>query len=254
MGKADWGVDPEFFGPRHAHRENRIIRRLAADVQPGLHLECAAGVGSLSLSLAERGHTVVAVDSSLRSLAAAFERARRAGRGNRVHPVVADITNLPFKSSVFPTATSAETLEHIEADGAAVAEMARVLFTGGWLLGTVPAGKTQWSEWDDWAGHIRRYSPNQMKSLLEGAGFEPEVTMWGWPTLRLYDTVFLRRVNRRRLQEPGSIEEDSSLRRIARLGEQRWLVGVTRALFSLDRLFDGCRWGVGILFAAQKKG
>ncbi len=48
MGKAEWGADPEFFGPRHAHREGRITTRLKRHVPvPGLHLECAAGVGSL---------------------------------------------------------------------------------------------------------------------------------------------------------------------------------------------------------------
>ena len=69
MGQAIWGADPEFFGPRHAHREGRIIRRLHQRGKPqGLHLECAAGVGSLSITLARQGHTVVAADLS----AAAF--------------------------------------------------------------------------------------------------------------------------------------------------------------------------------------
>ena len=69
MGHAEWGSDPEFFGPRHAHREGRILRALGDDAdRVGPHLECAAGVGSLSISLARRGRTVVAADLSLPSL------------------------------------------------------------------------------------------------------------------------------------------------------------------------------------------
>jgi ubiquinone/menaquinone biosynthesis C-methylase UbiE len=139
MGKAVWGADPEFFGPRHAHREGRILRRLRRSVpDPGLHLECAAGVGSLSLSLTRQGHTVVAADRSLRSLRVLARRASAGGAFDAVLPVVADITVLPFADRTFSSATCAETLEHVPDDADAVAELARVLASGGWLVGTVP--------------------------------------------------------------------------------------------------------------------
>ena len=51
-------------------------------------------------------------------------------------PVVADITALPFADDVFSSATSAETLEHIPDHEDAVAELARVLMVGGWLVGS----------------------------------------------------------------------------------------------------------------------
>ena len=79
MGKAEWGADPEFFGPRHAHREARLEGAIRKSVPPcGLHLECAAGVGSLSIPLARTGATVVAADMSLRSLAVVAHRAEAA--------------------------------------------------------------------------------------------------------------------------------------------------------------------------------
>lgn len=254
MGKAVWGADPEFFGPRHAHREGRILGRLRQLAPaPGLHLECAAGLGTLTLSLAGGGRTVVAADASLRSLAVLAGRARSAGLGPRVLPVVADITRLPFPDQAFACATSAETLEHIPDHRAAAAELARVLEGGGWLVGTVPAGPGQWSEWDDWAGHERRYEPSMMVEVLGGAGFEAEATVWGWPVLRLYDAVVLRRINRRRLQHEGPVECDPALRRVEGLGRRRRLVALVRSLFSIDRLFDGAPWGVGLLFAARKR-
>lgn len=253
MGQAVWGADPEFFGPRHAHREARILSRLRRVAPaPGLHLECAAGVGSLSLALAREGRTVVAADTSARSLVVLAGRAAAAGAGRRVLPVVADVTRLPFAAGTFASATTAETLEHVAEDGPAALELARVLVGGGWLVGTVPAGPTQWSAWDDWAGHLRRYTRQDMEQLLQRAGLRPEVTVWGWPVLRFYDRVFLTRVNRRRLDHGGAVGDDATLRAVAGLGRRRLLVKAVQMLFAIDRPFDGLPWGIGLLFAARK--
>jgi SAM-dependent methyltransferase len=255
MGKAEWGADPEFFGPRHAHRERRIVRELdRRAIGKRVHLECAAGVGSLSLTLARSGLTVVSADRSLRSLAHVME-GWPAGDGNAmVLLVVADITQLPFADGTFGSATSAETLEHIEDHRRAAHELGRVLSPGGWLVGTVPADPGQWSDWDDWGGHLRRYEPTSMTEILAAVGPHPRITVWGWPLVRLYDDLFLKRVNRRRLQSSLPVDQDPALRKVSSLGRKRWLVRAMRGLFELDRLFDGARWGVGLLFAVQKPG
>lgn len=254
MGKAEWGVDPEFFGPRHAHRERRITRQLRRLVPaPGIHLECAAGVGSLSFALAGSGHTVISADLSLRSMRVLATRAADAGVAARVLPVVADVTNLPFADGTFISATTAETLEHIPDQEVAVAEFGRVLGPAGWLVGTVPAGPDQWSDWDDWAGHLRRYSRSDLERLFDAVGMEAMVVAWGWPLLRLYDDWFLKRVNRRRLHHQGTVEGDRGLSTISALGRTRWLVATIRTAFDFDRLFDGVPWGVGLLFAARRR-
>ena len=251
--RAKWGSAPEFFGPRHAHREERIARRLRDAVPtPGLHLECAAGVGSLTLTLAREGRTVVAADLSVRSLVHLARQAAADGVAGFALPVVADLAVLPFRDDTFPAATSAETLEHIPNHEDAVRELARVLAPSGWLVGTVPAGPAQWSEWDDWAGHLRRYTRREMQAMLDRAGLEPEVTVWGWPLLRLYDDLFLKRINRRRLHHDGAVDDDPTLRRVSGLGRRRGLVALVRFLFALDRVFDGVPWGGGLLFAARK--
>jgi 2-polyprenyl-3-methyl-5-hydroxy-6-metoxy-1,4-benzoquinol methylase len=253
MGKAEWGVEPEFFGPRHAHREGRITRRLQRAVSaPGLHLECAAGVGSLSISLARNGHTVISADLSLRSLRVVAQRAASVDLCDSLLPVVADVTRLPFADETFTSATTAETLEHIPDHDLAIAELGRVLSTSGWLVGTVPAGPQQWSDWDVWAGHLRRYTREEMASSLAEAGLAAEVLVWGWPLLRLYDDLFLKRINRRRLHQEGGVGQDPALSAVSALGRRSWLVALVRSIFRLDYLFDGAPWGVGLLFAARK--
>ncbi len=113
---------------------------------------------------------MVAADLSPLSLSVLRRRARASGLGDRVLPVVADITRLPFPDGTFDSASSAETLEHIPGHEVAAGELARVLTPGGWLVGTVPAGPEQWSDWDDWAGHLRRYSALEMAGILDRAG------------------------------------------------------------------------------------
>jgi len=252
--RAEWGIDPDFFGPRHAHREGLILRALrrVGAAAGGLHLECAAGVGSLSISLARAGKRVVAADRSLRSLAVIRSRLSRFGPTAAVLPVATDITRLPFRDGAFATASTAETLEHLENDTAAVGELARVLLAEGTLVGTVPAGPGQWSAWDDWAGHRRRYTQPQMEQVLAAAGLEPWVTTWGWPLVRLYDDLFLKRINRRRMESSGPVGSDPTLRTVSSLGRRRWLVRLLRLAFSVDRWFAGAQGGVGLLFRARK--
>jgi hypothetical protein len=119
-------------------------------------------------------------------------------------------------------------------------------------VGTVPADPGQWSDWDEWGGHLRRYTAVDMTELLADAGLDPHVRVWGWPIQRCYDDLFLKRVNRRRLKTDRPIDRDPALRRVSALGGRRWLVALVRMTFELDRLFDGVPWGVGLIFAAQK--
>ena len=91
-----------------------------------------------------------------------------------------------------------------------------------------------------------------MGHLLRSAGLHPTVTTWGWPFLRLYDQLFLKPVNRRRLSSGRPAAQSPTLRTVAGLGRRRWLVRLVRAVFEIDRLFDGLSWGVGILFVARK--
>ena len=253
MGKADWGTDPKFFGPRHAHRERRIVRELRRRVpSPGKHLECAAGVGSLAVALAQRGFEVVAADRSLRSLAEVRRRTAASTRPASVLPVVAAIERLPFADAAFTSATSAETLEHVEDDRGAVRELSRVLAADSWLVGTVPAGPDRWSDWDDWAGHLRRYTPATLGEAVGEAGGEVSIRRWGWPLLAVYDRLFLTPINRRRLRSSHGMAADPVLRRVAKLGRSPVMVRSLSCLFDLDRVFDGLPWGVELLFAVRR--
>lgn len=246
MPQAQWGEDPEFFGPRHQFREKLILSALDSQA-PGLHLECAAGLGSLANALASRGFRVVAADASWKSLVVA-----RRLRGQAFLAVVADLRRLPFRPATFTSATSGETLEHVHEDRQALGEFFRVLQPGGLFVGTVPHDPRQWSAWDDWAGHLRRYRREELAAKLTEVGFKASVRSWGFPLVRLYDALVLKPVNRRRLELAGPARTDPILGFLARLARLPWMVAIIWGLFTFDRLFLGSPWGVGLLFSAQK--
>ena len=107
------------------------------------------------------------------------------GHGGEIPPgaagtaVGADARHLPFAGGAFDRIIAAEVLEHIDDDGAAVAELARVLRPGGTLAVTVPSWlpeKLCWmlsAEYHAPAvadGHVRIYSLRALRALLPHRG------------------------------------------------------------------------------------
>jgi SAM-dependent methyltransferase len=97
-----------------------------------LVLEAGCGVGAQTVTLATRspGATIVSVDISAESLAAAELRARSAGVGNVVFRR-ADLYALPFPPETFDHVVVCFVLEHLARPAEALAGVKRVLKSGG---------------------------------------------------------------------------------------------------------------------------
>jgi SAM-dependent methyltransferase len=85
--------------------------------------------------------------------------------------VVADATKLPFRSGVFSNVICSEVLEHVEADGMAVKEMARVIKFDGHVTLTIPHRKAYFAADDRFVNHHRRYERHEVRALLVNNGF-----------------------------------------------------------------------------------
>lgn len=230
----EWGTAPGFVGPRHALRERLLLRELLAR-RPGRRvLDAGAGAGTFARMLADRGFGVTATDASKQAVAVM--------RGRGIDAVEADVSALPFPGGAFEAVVLGEVLEHVEQDGAALSEVARVLAPGGVLALSVPRNPAWFGASDRWAGHVRRYTREALEAVVAGAGFgSVRLRPWGFPVSTLYHRfVYEPRVARRGAEPLGAAQRPA----IALLG----------AALQLDRLFVGVERGaLGYLLTAERR-
>lgn len=241
-----WGTEPEMFGPRMEHRLAMIVREVRRLPRGARVLDAAVGLGQLSVRMQHESMRPVGLDYS-------FQAALHVKKTSSVPVVVGDMTKMPFKPALFDAVTSGETLEHLPDDAAAAGEIARVLRPGGICVATVPARETlhDESKYDQWYGHLRRYSRVSLSALFESKGMTVEkVHHWGFPVVLLYDSLFMMPMNLRRSKNPG--RKDGALKTVARAGRSRLLVRLVQAVFATDRFFRWARVGPGLLVVAKR--
>lgn len=151
-------------------------------------LDLGCGGGRHAFEAHRRGAHVVAFDRNggdTKDAAAMLRAMRIAGEAPEVALGVAvdgDGLALPFADGAFDRVIAAEVLEHVPADGAAVAELTRVLRAGGTMAVTVPRWfpeRVCWALSEEYHapsvpdGHVRIYRRAQLAWLLAAAGLRP---------------------------------------------------------------------------------
>ncbi len=84
----------------------------------------------------------------------------------------ADVCSLPLRDSSVDAAMSANLLEHVPDDEAALAELRRVLAPGARGVLVVPAGAGCYDYYDRFLGHERRYDSGELAAKARRAGLE----------------------------------------------------------------------------------
>jgi SAM-dependent methyltransferase len=85
---------------------------------------------------------------------------------------LADVCALPFEDASLDAAVSANLLEHVPDDRAALREVARVLRPGARAALVVPAGPGLYDYYDRFLGHERRYARGELAGKARAAGLE----------------------------------------------------------------------------------
>ena len=143
-------------------------------------LDLGCGAGRHAFEAVRRGADVVALDadgSEIKHVALMFDEISSeegAGDGSAVQ---GDAFHLPFPDAAFDRVIAAEVLEHLPADRAAMAELARVLRPGGTMAVTVPRWFPELVNWalsDDYhtveGGHVRIYRRSALEERLRDVG------------------------------------------------------------------------------------
>lgn len=181
--------------PFSNERELRIISELV-DLERGgryLDLGCSAGLytRNLARALGDEGE-VVGIDISPSMLKEAARRAR--GVGARPSFARADAHNLPFAGSSFSGAVCGGTMNELGNPARALRETRRILEPGGRLavMGILRAQTLRGRRLQRLlsTGGVRFFDPDELRSMLDHAGFEP-----GSP--RTYGLIFFAGATRR---------------------------------------------------------
>jgi SAM-dependent methyltransferase len=190
--------DPAHFEPlariedRHFwfRARNRVIEAVIRPIVAGLPrgyrvLEVGCGTGNVLrvLDRACREGTVVGMDL--------FAEGLRFARGRTRRPLVqGDVRTPPFRAP-FDVIGAFDVLEHLPNDLEVMQCLRAMLKPGGTFLVTVPAHPSLWSYFDEASNHVRRYTPEALRTRLAQSGFEVEfLTQY---MASIYPLVWLQR-------------------------------------------------------------
>ena len=181
--------------PFPTDQEVRIISDLARLRRGGLYLDlgCSAGLytRNLSRALGDNGN-VVGIDISPSMLREAARRARNIGA--RPSFVRTDAHSLQFADSCFSGVVCGGTLNELGDPARALREVRRALEPGGRLaiMGILRARTPRGRRLQRFVstGGIRFFEPDELRSLLDHAGFDPD-------PLRRHGPIFFAGATRR---------------------------------------------------------
>ncbi|MBO0729928.1 MAG: class I SAM-dependent methyltransferase [Acidimicrobiaceae bacterium] len=145
-------------------------------MKPRTILEIGCGLGSFGYRFATRAHYV-----GLEQDRDSFEVAesRIAPVGGRVLHGTPDMLD---PSETFDLVCAFEVIEHIADDHGALAAWTKRVNAGGSVLVSVPAWPDRFGPSDERVGHLRRYTPQNLDTLLREVGCQGvRHIVYGWP-------------------------------------------------------------------------
>ena len=166
--------------------------------------------------------------------------------------MLADVTDLPFGDSTVNAIVSANVLEHVPDDRAALAEIKRVLVPGGRAAMVVPAGPHLYDYYDAFLGHERRYRRGEVAAKARETGLATVADSF-LGSLIYPAFWFVKKGNRVRYRDTDRQRMETLVRRdIARTQKSRLAERAVRLEARLRRRGLSLPFGIRTLTVVQK--
>jgi SAM-dependent methyltransferase len=161
-------------------------------------LEVGAGIGTITREILPGRDLVIALEAEAMYAERLAEAFKDEPRVKTVHCAVEETDWTALAAEGLDSVLLSNVLEHIEDDGAAIANLRKTLHTGGKLVLLVPALPWLFGSMDEAVGHHRRYLPRTLRNVIEENGFKVERLEWmnllGIPGWFLNSRILQRRV------------------------------------------------------------
>jgi SAM-dependent methyltransferase len=167
-----------------------------------------------------------------------------------VEAMKADITALPFPDNSFDLVCAFDVLEHVENDSLAMKELVRVCRYDGFICITVPMFKSLWGEHDVVNGHYRRYSRDEISTLIKSQQLRTVYISYFNTILFVPLLIFRRVLSFRRSKNVKETKSDFQWVR-----HNSFLARVLKCLFNLETYIlpqKSLPFGVSLLSLSKK--
>ncbi|OGG04286.1 hypothetical protein A2Z33_04005 [Candidatus Gottesmanbacteria bacterium RBG_16_52_11] len=212
---------------------------------PGRLLDMGCGSGRNIILAAQRGFEGVGIDINSKSLEVAGEYAKRMGVDKKTRFIRADLRNLTLLGlGKFDYVMMQEVIEHVEDYQALIDLSYRLLKKGGRLLLSTPNDPSQWNLLDEYAEHVRRFRPVEIRSALKEFS-RIEIFTVGFPIQRLTITIYDLMLRILKRQHKAKLFRRNDL-----FHALYFTIGA--AVMNFDGLFNGIHMGTTIVAGAEK--
>jgi len=139
-------------------------------------LDVGCGVGTIDFFMANKGKKVTGIDISYKAITLCKANAKLLNLSGRLDFFSGDFLSLRI-SGKFDLIICIEVLEHIKEDNLVIKKIYELLARNGVLILSVPSKNAPLykiglaTEFDKKVGHLRRYSFEDLESLITGEGF-----------------------------------------------------------------------------------
>jgi len=139
-------------------------------------LDIGCGAGTLSLYLANKGHSTLGLDISSKAIEECLKSKKALGLNNVAFRTL-DFLTMKTKNR-YDTVLFTEVIEHLEDDSKALRSIHKLLKPSGIMILSTPSdtaplhklGITK--KFDEEVGHLRRYSLGEIQGMVRKSGFK----------------------------------------------------------------------------------